>query len=147
MTEPSVELQAWIVGIVEADATLMGQIAGIYDSIPENPYGVRSTYISFGPEFVDEYTADCLKRQGNVVQLDVWSKAVGRVECKQVCARLKSLIEGTDLQLTTFSGLSPNLVLQRVVGDPQDGVTHGVLQFRFEIETPAWHPQQVSIRA
>ncbi len=134
MTAPDVELQGAIFAAVEANAELMALIGGIYDSVPEDPYGAATAYVSFGPSTFNLGEFECLRAEEHVVQLDVWSKAVGRVECKDICHRLKRLLGEVDLPLSENAFVRGRLVLGRILPDPADGVSHGVLQFNYDLE-------------
>lgn len=134
MTAPDVELQGAIVAAVKADAELMALLGGIYDSVPEAPYGATTAYVSFGPSTLNLGQFEGLRAEEHVVQLDVWSKAVGRIECKDICHRLKRLLSGAELPLSENGFVRGTLVLGRILPDPADGVSHGVLQFNFDLE-------------
>ncbi|KMW56976.1 Phage protein [Candidatus Rhodobacter oscarellae] len=134
MTAPDVELQGAIVAAVEVDAGLMALIGGIYDGVPEDPYGAVTAYVSFGPSTMDLGEFEGLRAEKHVVQLDVWSRAVGRVECKDIVHRLKHLFSEAVLPLDQNAFVRGHLTLSRIIPDPKDGVTHAILQFEFELE-------------
>lgn len=134
MTAPDVELQGVIVAAVEADTELMALIGGIYDAKTENPYGAATAYVDFGPSTVNPEEFECIRAEAHVVQLDVWSKAVGRIECKDICHRLKRLLSDVNLPLSENAFVRGRLVLGRILPDPADGISHGVLQFNFDLE-------------
>ena len=134
MTAPGNELQAAIVATIVADVPIMAMIGGVYDDVPERPYNGRSAYISFGPEIMDPESLECIRLAVHTVQIDVWSRAVGRVECKTICHHLIRLLDDVSLALTVNAFLRGELVLHRLLSDPKEGITHGVLQFAFEIE-------------
>lgn len=130
---PSVELQAAIVAALRADATLMALISGVYDRVPSSPWGDANGYISFGPEFVVYEDAECLEIHEINIQLDAWSRQVGRVHCKRIVDEARRVLLGLD-ELTENALVLSEAPLTRIVADP-DGLTmHGIINLRYEVE-------------
>ena len=71
---------------------------------------------------------------GTQVQLDVWSKRASQTHCKDICHLVKRCLGDQGLALGTSAFITGTLVLDRVLPDPEEGTTHGVLQFEFELE-------------
>lgn len=132
MAAPALELQAAIVAAVHADAQLMTLISGIYDTPPADPFGSDQGYVGFGPEDSPTETG-CVDLVTVSLQLDVWSRRVGRVHCKQIMHELKRVLR--DVSTTENQIVSRGEPFERVLKDP-DGVTHhGILQLSFGMES------------
>lgn len=133
MPAPAVELQGAIHAALTGDAGLMALINGVYDRVPGEPWGSVMGYISFGPEFTVYEDAECLRVEEINVQLDVWSRQVGRVHCKQVVDRARQVLLALP-ELTEHALVLADAPLSRVTPDP-DGLTmHGIINLRFEVE-------------
>ncbi|TRD21908.1 DUF3168 domain-containing protein [Palleronia caenipelagi] len=134
MIAPDVALQTAIESAVTADAELMTQIAWIYDEVPDDPYAGKTAYLSFGPSDLRDQSAECVQTEVHNLQIDVWSKAVGRIEAKGLTRRVIDLIRGGSLIMPAHRLGETVLALHRIISDPDPGVTHGVVQFDFHIE-------------
>lgn len=114
----------------------------IFDRVPERQDGspnVTYPYISIGPStsIPDDY--DCIVGEEVTIQFDVWSsgagEAFGTVECRKICGAVKRALHDTDLALTANALASLQLVLMRVIDDPNPAINHGVVQFTGMVET------------
>jgi hypothetical protein len=134
MTAPAFELQALIVATLKANVGVMALINGVYDQPPPDPWGATKAYVSIGPTDVLIDDADCIAGEEHTVQLDVWSRAVGAVECKKICAAVKAALHQAEIVLTDNALVEIELQLYRVLRDPDGLTTHGVMQFRVALE-------------
>lgn len=142
MAAPGLELQGAFVAALRGSTEVMALVHGVYDGMGFGktrkaqgaPWGSAGGYISFGPESSVPDDLDCLELEEITLQLDVWSKQPGRVHCKRICAAVRRALKGVVLDLPTHGHVRTSLVLERVLPDPQAGVTHGVMQFSAEIE-------------
>lgn len=133
MPAPSIELQGAIHAALKGDASLMALVNGVYDRVPKDPWGAVMGYISFGPEFTVYEDDDCLSIEEINLQIDVWSRQVGRVHCKQIVDRVR-LVLLTLPELTEHALVLADAPLSRVSPDP-DGLTmHGIINLRFVVE-------------
>ena len=98
------------------------------------PYGTAGGYVSFGPESTVPDDYDCIGLDEVTVQIDVWSHKVGRLHCKQICRAVRDALKDVELDLPTHGHLTTDLALQRVLPDPEEAITHGVMQFTAHIE-------------
>lgn len=132
MAAPSLELQAVIVAAVRADSSLMALISDIYDLPPADPFGAEQGYIGFGPEDAPTQKG-CVDLVTVTLQLDVWSRRVGRVHCKQILHELKRVLHSVaTIENPIVSRGEP---YERILRDP-DGITHhGILQLSFGMES------------
>lgn len=137
MTSVSLEVQGKIVSTLKAAAALTALVTDVYDSVPENPWGANLGYISLGPEDNNVDDADCINGWEMFHQIDVWSRKPGRVHAKQICAAVKAALHHADLALTDNALVSIECVFERILKDPDQQTTHGVLQFRIAAEEPS----------
>jgi hypothetical protein len=127
MTAPGHELQVLLLSTLKADATLMALVNGVYDTPPDKPWGDRLAYISFGPSDVLTDDADCVDGEEHNIQIDVWSRAVGAVECKKICAAVKATLHGQELELSDNALCEIRVNGYRTLRDPDGLTTHGVV--------------------
>lgn len=141
MSSPSEELQRAIVTAFRADAALMALITDIYDRVQRatdgsaapSVWGPQQGYISFGTEFTVYEDVECLDLQEVSMQLDVWSRQVGRVHCKRIVAEARRVLLAMD-ELTDNALVLAEAPLTRITVDP-DGLTmRGLIQVRYEVE-------------
>lgn len=133
---PGEELQRLIYSTLKADTAVMALIDGVYDDVPDNPFGVRKAYVSFGPSDMVPEDPDCIEGETHSFQLDVWSREVGFVACKKICAAVKRCLHLADLTLTDNALVEIRLELQRVFRDPDGLTSHGAMQFVASVEVP-----------
>jgi len=134
MTSPAYEIQALIVTTLKGRQAVMALINGVYDSVPTDPWGTKQAYISFGPTDVLIDDADCIDGEVHTVQLDVWSRTKGQVDCKRICDAVKDALHHESLELAANALADIELVLFRVLRDPDGMTTHGVMQFTVTVE-------------
>lgn len=132
MTSPTYELQGAIVQRLKSNPALSSIIGGrVYDDVPRKNGEVSAQfpYVSFGP--VDETSDDatCITGFEISIQLDVWSRAQGFPECRQIVdlVRRALLIEELELSVNSLVDFTHRQTM--TMRDP-DGITsHGVLNF------------------
>ena len=141
MSDPSTELQGAICTVLKADAALMLLVDDIYDDTrltdaqksTGKPWGAAGAYINFGPEQILPDDAACIYGDEHVIQLDVWSRKVGRLHCKAICYAVLALMrEGIVMNRHAMVTLTRRQF--QILPDREHGVTHGVLQFSIRIE-------------
>lgn len=129
MTEPSLELQRVIVATLKADAEVNALIAGrVYDRVPAP---VTFPYVVVGDDQVSQAHAECLDGSTEVFpNLHAWSRAVGKVEAKNIAGAVVRALNGA--ALTLANGYRLVLIEHdntQHLGDP-DGITsHSVIVF------------------
>lgn len=104
----------------------------VYDVPPDEP-GVP--YLSFGPSSVVTERRDGFRSRTEAVQIDVWTRdGLRRQPCKAICDAVIDLLDQGRLTLDHPYGFARmDLVLARVMRDPDGITTHGVLQFEAEV--------------
>lgn len=130
----SAELQKLVFDTLKGSAAIMALAHDVYDRVPSSPFGSKSAYISFGAEDATEDDAEGIIGQEVTLQIDVWSRAPGFVECKQLTDLVRRALHHKSLTLETNALVDTRVVLTRVFRDA-DGVTsHGVVQMTALIE-------------
>lgn len=132
MSDPSLELQAALVGKLKADPGVQAVVGQrVYDEVPANP---TFPYISLGDNQVLPDKADCIDGTEINWQLDGWARDHTFPVPKQIS---KAVIACLDDQELTVSGYAAIIVeLERIdyLHDP-DGITrHVAINFRFLIQ-------------
>lgn len=141
MPSPSEELQGSIFNALTADEPLMALISGVFDRVQRSSdgsaassvWGLQNGYVSFGPEFVVYEDAECLDLQEVNLQLDVWSREVGRVHCKRIIAEVRRVLMAME-ELTINALILSKAPLTRITPDPDGLTTHGIINLRYEVE-------------
>lgn len=133
----SAELQRRVFDTLTANTAIMALANGVYDRVPSDPFGAKTAYVSFGAEDAREDDAEGIAGLEVTLQIDVWSRAPGFVECKRLTDLVRKALHRKPLTLTDNALVDAWVTLSRVFRDP-DGVTsHGVVQATFMIEEPA----------
>lgn len=130
----SVALQKLIFDALRATPGLNSMIGGrVYDQVPETP---KFPYLSFGPyDFVSD-DADCIVSGDHTLQIDIWSRGVGRVEAKQITDATRRILHGYDGDMGEYGLVEMRVDLARVIGDPDVLTSHGIIQITANIEEP-----------
>lgn len=130
------ELQRLLFTTLTGDTAIMAIANGVYDKIPTAPFGAKTAYVSFGPMDANEDDSECISGLSVTVQLDVWSRAVGFLECRNLTDLVRKKLHRASLTLADNALVDINVTLTRVFRDP-DGITsHGVVQITCLVEEP-----------
>jgi Protein of unknown function (DUF3168) len=132
MSDPSLELQAAIVGRLKGDAGVTAVVAQrIYDEVPPNP---TFPYISIGDNQVLPDKADCIDGTEIFWQLDGWARDVHFPTCKQISKAVIAAMDDLPLTITSYANIVCELNTVNYLHDP-DGITrHVAINFRFLIQ-------------
>ncbi len=134
MTSPALEIQGLLVSTLKANAAVMALVTDVHDTVPTNPWGTKLAYISLGPSDIVTDDVDCIDGEEHSVQLDVWSRKVGQVECKKICDAVKRALHEQELELTDNALIEIRVPNYLVMRDP-DGLTiHGVVRVSLMVE-------------
>lgn len=109
----------------------------VFDDVPEMS---ALPYISLGPEDWRPFEPACLNGAEGVVQVDIWSDSVGRVECKAITERVAELFNGDAAPVVPGGGWrisGQRVSMMRVLSDPGSRTRHGVVQVEMTIERDA----------
>ena len=121
-------LQKAIVDALKASPAVAG--GNVYDRVPSSdPY----PRLTVGDEQTIDNGNTCSDGWEIYTDVHVWSRAVGRVEAKQIMAvavpRLLAIAS-----LTGFRILATELDAHRIFTEPDGLTTHGVITIRFVID-------------
>lgn len=134
MLAPSIELQEAIVSTLKGSAEMVALIDyRVYDRVPPN---VSFPYVSIGPssELADD--VDCIEALDISQQIDVWSRAVGAAEAKQIASVIRTLLNDAALTLNENALVYITHVQTDTFRDADGLTTHSVLTFSSMIEQP-----------
>lgn len=125
----SSDLQRVIVARLKAE---VAEVAGrVYDNPPE---GTQRPYISIGPSYWHDDSAECVRARVETVQVDIWAaRAPDMRVVKDVTDAVVTALDGwADQGVLTMHPMQVTLV--RVMADP-DGVSlHGIAQVEARTE-------------
>ena len=126
-------LQKMLFDRLTGDAPLVALIGGrVYDAPAP---GVIHPYVSFGPSATVPADAELLILREETLQIDVWSKAKdGQRECKAIVDAIKTSLHRWQGMPVTGAVADMRVGLTRILPDPADGVTHGVVQVEIDVE-------------
>lgn len=133
---PQAELQKLLYDTLRTNAEIMALAGGVYDRVPTDPYKGKNAYISFGPSDVVEAGADCIFGGVHSFQIDVWSKAVGQVEAKQIVDLIYRALHEQELELATNALAEIRVDFRRTFPDQDPLITHGVVSVTASIQEP-----------
>lgn len=130
----SAQLQKTIFDALRSDPAVSAQIgARVYDRVPDSP---SFPYVSFGPyDFVSD-DAECIIAGEHTIQIDVWSRAVGRVQAKQITDAVRRALHGHEAEMGDYGLVETRADFARVIGDPDGLTSHGIVTVTALIEEP-----------
>lgn len=135
MSDPSFALQVAIVTTLKAISTSAG--TRVYDEVPRNAASGEVTatfpYVSIGTGDAAPVDEECWDRTTTILPVDVWSRAVGFPEAKQIAGAIRDrLHEG---EMTIDGHMLDRMRVDRIdyIRDP-DGKTRRV-RLTLEIDT------------
>ncbi|NRP70609.1 hypothetical protein ILFOPFJJ_01490 [Ensifer psoraleae] len=138
------ELQKLYYDTLKADSAIMALAYGVYDRVPEKPFGPvdaagnteKTAYIVLGETDDVEDDAECITGLEKNTTIHVWSRAVGKVECKRLVDLVRKALHRRPLALTENALVDIWVDTTRVFSDPDGLSTHGVVQVRAVVEEP-----------
>lgn len=136
----SAALQKLLYDALRADAGVSAMVGGrVYDRIPTDGAGkVTAAYphIGFGAyDFVPD-DSDCIFAGEHTIQLDIWSRAVGKVEAKTITDAVRRLLRDYEADMGDYGLVEMRVDLAQVIGDPDGLTSHGIVQVTALIEEP-----------
>ena len=130
------ELQKYLFDALTGDAGVMALVDGVYDRVPADPFGANETYVSFGPHTLLEDDADCITADRHDIQIDVWSRTVGKVACKTAGHAIRRLLHRREVEMTTNALAMIEVASVRYMTDRDGLTTHGVISVVAVVEEP-----------
>ena len=103
----------------------------VYDNPPET---AAMPYISIGPSYWNDDSAECIRARVETVQVDIWaSNRPDKRAAKDATDEVAAALDGwQDTDALTMHPLRVSLV--RIMDDPTPGVVHGVVQVECAVE-------------
>ncbi|PRD42178.1 DUF3168 domain-containing protein [Phyllobacterium phragmitis] len=124
---PSLELQEAIYARLLSDATVSVLIADrVYDRVPEN---AEFPYVAFGNFDIIRDDAQCISGYEIHVDLDVWSRAVGKPEAHNVTYAITKSLHNWPGALPSFVMTGFQHLDTPTFFDPDGLTTHSVVRF------------------
>ena len=132
MSDPSLELQAAIVGVLKNNAGVQAVVGQrVYDEIPPNP---TFPYISLGDNQVLPDKADCIDGVEIFWQIDGWARDPTFPMTKQISKAVVAALDDQQITVTGYAVIVCELNTTNYLHDP-DGITrHVAISFRFLIQ-------------
>lgn len=132
----SAELQKAVRDALKADSALMALVNDVYDRVPADPFAAKTAYVSFGAEDSRDDDAEEISAREITLQIDVWSRAPGFVECKRITDLVRKHLHHGTLTLTDNAVCDTIVELTRVFRDADGLTSHGVVQVTALAEEP-----------
>lgn len=132
---PTEALQKAVVAALKADTAVAGEVGvRVYDEPPAQPV---YPYIDMGPSVLRPDRRDCLTYVVETLQVDVWCSDGGsKARCKALTAKVVAALNGASLALDDPHALERcDVVLARVIDDPDGLTVHGIVQVEAGIST------------
>lgn len=111
----------------------------VYDRVPD-AQDVAFPYVSLGPSTAIPDDFDCMRGEEITIQLDVWTsgdaEAYGSVQARKLTGAIKKALHDVDITLTTNALVTLQHEMTRIIDDPNPAISHGVIQFTAQVETP-----------
>lgn len=130
MADPSLALQGAIVAALKSGTPVAG--GRVYDRVPGPP--PTFPYVSVGNWQVVGDNNDCFNASEVFAVMDVWSRAVGKPEARQIAATVRDrMIQPLSLPGFQITEIDPNTSIIDV-GDPDGLTTHLRVEVRYLID-------------
>jgi len=127
------ELQRLFYTTLTGNAAIMAIANNVYDHVPTSPYGSKTAYISFGGYDASPDDADCIDGIRATLQVDIWSRTPGTVECKTLTDLVRKALNHQSLALSEHALVDTRVEIWRVIPNPGSD-HHGVVQVSVLIE-------------
>jgi hypothetical protein len=137
---PTRELWRAIYDRLSADASILALVDGCYDKEPATAWnGAKQVFITRGPTYGTDDTADCISGAEITQQIDVWSRATRRSACDDAVYAVRRSLHNAEFELTDNALVSITVELWRVNDEevPDGPLTqHGIVHVIAMIEEP-----------
>lgn len=132
MSDPSLELQAALVGALKASPDVQAIVgARVYYNPPATP---TFPYISIGTSQVLPDKADCIDGTEVFINIDGWSRNLSFPETKQIGKAVIVALDDQDLVVSGYLTVVCEISNTNYMDDP-DGITeHVALSFRLLLQ-------------
>ena len=137
MIDPSLPLQAALVAAIKAAGSVVGQ--KVYDKVPTtNGIVPESLYpfVSLGPMSALDQSDTCHSVAEVSAQIDVWSRAVGGVQAKEIAALVLVALDAP-LTVTGFAVVVHEVEIVRYGREPDGLTSRAIISMRYELTPTA----------
>lgn len=131
MTGAGRAVQRALFETLKAHPALAAQITGVFDHVPE---GQRLPYVTIGEAVETDWSAVELAGREHRLSVHVWSNHAGMAEAKDILALVDDALEHMPTQLDGHRLVSLRFISSRVMTDVEDGLRHGVADYRARTE-------------
>ena len=108
----------------------------VYDKATE---GTVDPYVTLGPSYWNDNSADCIKGRLQTLQIDVWADQSNKGRLEDVVDDIAAALDGwADTEALTMHPLAVSMA--RVMDDPS-GAVHGVIQVEALLENGPTQPE------
>lgn len=129
MADRTPELQKAVVAALGANAGVAALVGDrIYDRVPQ---ATLFPHISIGDVIGADFGAQGLQGTDAIMRIDVWSRAIGKIEARRIMAAVVAALHQTDLTLDAGTFVLGRWVGSRDMLDPDGQTTHGIVEFHF----------------
>ncbi|MCJ8051673.1 DUF3168 domain-containing protein [Shinella curvata] len=134
---PEYELQAAIVTLLKADASLMNLVNGVYDQPPTTAWATpKEGYVTIGEAQFIRDDATCLEGGDVYLTLHTWSRKVGFPAVKEIAFAVSESLHMAPLVLASWRLVSIMHRQTRVFRDPDGLTSHAVIEFAASVHKP-----------
>ncbi|EJL57966.1 hypothetical protein PMI09_00671 [Rhizobium sp. CF122] len=142
MTSPSLELQGAIVARLRTAAALADLVgARVYDAVPPESERISKTgaawpYVTVGEGDETSDDVDCVDGFEISLDVDVWSRATGFPQAKQISDEIRRALKSPELVLPQNVLVYFRHRQTRFLRDPDGLTSHAVMTFEAFAEQP-----------
>lgn len=140
---PDLELQGAVVAKLKTDAAVNElAVQRVYDQPPPLPERIFP-YISIGSTDTLENDADCIAGSDIIMQIDVWSRAVGFPECRRLTNAVLNALHEAPIRLPVNALVVLQHQQTRTMRDPDGLTSHAAMSFEALVERRPAPPDPV----
>jgi len=142
MTSPSLELQGAIVARLKTAAALAGLVGTrVYDAVPPEQDRISKTgaawpYVTVGEGDETTDDVDCVDGFEISLDVDVWSRATGFPQAKQISDEIRKALKSPEIALSHNALVYFRHRQTRFLRDPDGLTSHAVMTFEAFAEQP-----------
>lgn len=131
MTGAGRAVQRALYETLTAHVPLMARVTGIFDHVPS---GQSLPYVTVGEAVETDWSAVAFAGRDHRLSVHVWSAHAGMAEAKALLSLVDDALEHMPAQLDSHRLVSLRFLSSRVFADVEDGVRHGVADYRARTE-------------
>ena len=129
---PHLELQRAIVAALKGDAVVTSLVSDrVYDRVPQR---TSFPHIALGQFQILPDDVECINAFEVYVDINVWSRTYGTVECRSICSAIYDVLHEIDLNLSGLAAVEMRLQDIKDFVEPDGETTRGVVTFRALID-------------